>query len=90
MKKTNKAQNSLQQDDLVILKWLAEDYMCKDIAEFLEMSASSVSHRISRISKAYGFDIIERKVDNKRRIKLTVKGKKLANKARKSIQAWEN
>ena len=89
MKRANRAKLGLQRDDMEILKWLSEDYMCKEIADFLEMSASSVSHRISRISDTYGYQIIERQGDNKRRVKLTAQGKKLANKAKKSIQAWE-
>jgi hypothetical protein len=41
------------------------------------------------MAEVYGCDIIERSGLNKRRIKLTAKGKRLANRAKKTLQVWE-
>jgi DNA-binding MarR family transcriptional regulator len=89
MKKNKALQMQINADDMAILKYLADDYMCKEIAKFLHLCPSSISHRISKMSELYGYDIIERQGANKRRVKLTTKGKRLANRAKKTLEVWE-
>ena len=78
--------NKMDVTDMVILELLAEDVKAKEIARELDLSPSTISNRIDRMEKACGYGLIERSKENKRRIKLTANGKRLATKVVKAFK----